>query len=282
MGLTFFGVENVFSVRQFPKHVLTADQEDTGREAFRVATGRRSKLDFWAPTTPNVPHQVEVDSTVAGGISVDYFALDRGHNLNGKAVTLEKSVNGTAWTTVKAVTIPATPGGQIGDANGCHTDEGAFLVTFTASTAERHLRLNVAAMGAGLTPRVVGLWAGIAWKPGNIFLPLSDEDDVLLAARGQTTKGWSGSTIHVRKRIGDLNFKLLTVAAFTDAAKHIRDNFGRGRLMWIVHDDANSQRAVLAQRPLGRAGFRFPEQRSYRVSAVRWEEYEPLVELPGS
>ena len=282
MGLTFFGVENVFSVRQFPTHVLTADQEDTGREAFRAADGRRSKLDFWAPTTANVAHQIAVDSTVAGGISVEYFALDRGHNLNGKTMTLEKSTDGAVWTTVKTVTIPATPGGQIADTNGCHTDEGAFIVSFAASTAERHLRLNVAAMGAGLTPRIVGLWSGTRWAPGNIFLPLTDEDDILIAQRAQTTKGWSGSSIHVRKRVGDLIFKLPSVADFTDAAKHIRDNFGRGRLMWIIHDDANSQRAVLAQRPLGRAGFQFPADFSYRTASVAWEEYEPLVELPGS
>lgn len=282
MGLPFFGVENVFSVRQFRAHLVTADQEDTGREAFRVADGRRSKLDFWAPTTPNVVHEVEVDSTVAGGISVEYFALDRGHNLDGKVVLLQRSTDGSIWTTIVTVTIPATPGGQIADTNGCHTNEGAFLKTFTASTAERYLRLRVNAMGAGLTPRVVGLWAGTRWAPGNIFLPLTDEDDILIAQRAQTSKGWSGSTIHVRKRVGELNFRLPSFAAFTDAAKHIRDNFGRGRLMWIIHDDADSQRAVLAQRPLGRAGFSFASEWAYRQSAVGWEEYEPLVELPGS
>lgn len=282
MGLPFFGVENVFSVRQFRAHVITADEEDAGREAFRVADGRRSKLDFWAPTTPNVLHNIQVDSTVTGGISVDYFALDRGHNLNGKVVTLQRSVNGTAWTTIKAITVRATPSGQIASVDGVHTDEGAVIVTFAASTAERYLRLLINPLGAGLIPRVVGLWAGLRWESGNIFLPLTDEDDVLIAQRAQTTKGWSGSTIHVRKRVGDLIFKLPSLAAFTDAATHIRDNFGRGRLMWIVHDDANSRRAVLTQRPLGRAGFRFPTNFSNRVAEVAWEEYEPLVELPGS
>jgi len=375
MGLPFFGVENVFSVRQFPKHVLTADQEDTGREAFRVADGRRSKLDFWAATTPNAEHSVQADGAAAAAILVRYFGLDRGHNLDGKNVKLEHTaatanpaitqfsanavaaaisdgadvrtltVNGldgiggaasdtlvltgavevvgtqtfsqilkcslsasdgartvtvrqgaggttratlgpditTTWEIVADLTVPASAGGQIDDANGCHTDEGAFLKRLGAdTTAEQFLRLRIPAMGAGLTPRVIGLWAGTQWVSGNIFLPLTDEDDVLIAQRAQTTKGWSGSTIHIRKRVGDLIFKLPSLAAFTDAAKHIRDNFGRGRLMWIIHDDANSQRAVLVQRPLGRAGFQFPTDFSNRTAQVAWEEYEPLVELPGS
>lgn len=284
MGLPMFGVENVFSVRQFPKHVLTADQEDTGREAFRVADGRRSKLDFWAATTANAVHEVEIDSTVVGGLTADYFALDRGHNLNGKIVRLQRSTDGIAWSDITGATptIPSTPGGQIADANGCHTDEGAFITTFSVSTANQYLRLRVDAMGAGLTPRVVGLWAGLRWDSGNIFRPLTDEDDVLIAERAQSSKGWVASTISVRKRVGDLIFKLPSLAAFTDAAKHIRDNFGRARLMWIIHDDANSQRAVLVHRPLGRAGFQFPTDFSNRTATVAWEEYEPLVELPGS
>lgn len=284
MGLPVFGVENFFNVRQFPKHLITADQEDTGREAFRVADGRRSKLDFWAATTANVVHEVEVDSTVVSGLQADYFALDRGHNLAGKIVRLQRSTDGIAWVDITGATptIPATPGGQVADANGCHTDEGAFITTFGVSTLNQYLRLRVDAMGAGLTPRVVGLWAGLRWDSGNIFLPLTDEDDLLISQRTQSSKGWSASTVHVRKRVGDLIFKLPDAAAFTAAAKNIRDNFGRGRLMWIVHDSANSQRAVLAQRPLGRAGFSFPTDFSNRTAQVAWEEYEPLVELPGT
>lgn len=279
MGNPFFGVDNVFSFRQYIGFLLTANEEDTGREAFRAVSGRRSKLDFWAPTTANAAAQIEVDGLVASAISVDYWAFDRGHNLGGEIVDLERSTDGIAWTNVDTVTIPSTAGGQIDDANGCLTDEGAWIRRLAAaSTADRHLRINVRAMGVGLTPRVVGLWAGTHYAPGPVYLPLQDEDDILLAERTQSPKGWAGSTIHVRKRIGDLNFKLLSIAAYTTAATHIRDNYGRGRLMWIIHDDANSRRAVLAQRPIGRAGFQFPPDFGFRTAVVPWEEYEPFVD----
>ena len=44
-------VENLFSTIQFPSHVVTANAEATGFEVAKLANGRRSDTDYWAPTT---------------------------------------------------------------------------------------------------------------------------------------------------------------------------------------------------------------------------------------
>lgn len=62
MGTPLLLVENLFSRTQFPLHTVSANEEATNHEAFRVADGRRSPLDYWTPTTANNQAYVYVTS----------------------------------------------------------------------------------------------------------------------------------------------------------------------------------------------------------------------------
>jgi len=247
-----FLVENFYSLTQFIAHVVDAEEEASGRQAFRVANGRRSGSDFWTPTTGNSDTWLRVDNVVSRQAAT--IALDRGHNLPGKTVLLQRSTDNFAadTTTVFTATIPSATSPDdtaLSDANGVLTPEGAWVKSFTA-VSSRYWRLLINAMGAGLKPIVVGLWLGDSWLPGKLTLPMTDEDDVLVLQEtvlGST--GWVGGTLPVRRRQGELVFKLSSIAAYANAAKHIRDNFGLRRPMWIVHDTSRGERAVLAVRP---------------------------------
>ncbi len=169
-----FLIENYFSSSQFSTHVVSAIQEAAGKQAFRVGDGRRIQLDHWSSTSLNVEAWIKVDCVSTK--SATGIALDRGHNLAGKSVVLERSANDSGWTNVFTATIPATAAtdGDIDDANGITTDEGAWLKRF-ASVSDRYWRLRIPAMGADLKPEVVGLWVGNTWEPGALTLPHQDE-----------------------------------------------------------------------------------------------------------
>ena len=159
------------------------------------------------------------------------FALDRGHNLGGESIFFESSDSpSSGYSTLSNPTIPTTPatGGDLDATNGITTTEGAWVKRIAAPTARRYLRLRIPAMGAGLRPRVVGLWFGIFWEPGQLWNPLTDEDVELHADRVETRKAWAASTMQIQRRVGELVFRLPTFTDYTAAATHIRDQFLAG------------------------------------------------------
>lgn len=281
MGLPAFLVDNLWSVRQYLNNALTANEEAIGAEVFRIADGRRSRRDNWTPLTTNAVATITADAVTT--IQPTGLFLDRDHNMAGEVVELRRSTDDFSGSDVLvfSATIPAAAavGGDIDDANGITTDEGAWIKRFAATTATRYWRLRFPAMGTDLKPRIVGSILGEFWEPGRVYRPVTDEDDELRTKEISTSWGWSARTIQIRQRVGTLNFRLESAAAYDDAAIHIRDNFGQGRLMVIIHDDERGERAVLAQRTLGRAGFQFPPNWGNRAAIVPWSEYEPRYEV---
>ena len=280
MGLPAFLVDNLWSVRQYLNNALAANEEAVGSQVFRIADGRRSRTDNWTPLTLN-----NLADITADGITTQTFDglwLDRDHNMAGEVVELRRSTDDFAASDILvfSATIPATAAvdGDLDATNGITTDEGAWIKRFTAPAATRYWRLQFPAV-VGLKPRIIGSMLGKFWEPGNIFRPVADEDDALRTKETATSWGWSGRTIQIRQRLGELNFRLPTEAAFVDAAIHIRDNFGQGRLMAIVHDDEKTERTVLAQRIVGRHGFQFPPNWGHRAAVIPWFEYEPRYEV---
>lgn len=276
MGNAMLAVENYFDTDAFPDHAVSADEEASGQEAWRVATARRHAVDHWTPTTANAEHWIKVNAGAA--IAADYLALDRGHNLSGHEVTLQWSDNDSTWTDIFTnVTIPSTTAGN-GDLDTSpfvRTDEGAWLVRFT-QVSHQYYRLVIPAMGAGLVPVIVGLWLGTRWEPATIPPPVIDEDDELVALEVESDVGWIGRTLPVRRRRGQLVLELESLAEYdSTVAGHIRDQYGRGRPMWIVYDDDRPERAVLGLRPRERMGFRYERGWPYRRATVNWVEHGP-------
>lgn len=277
MGRPIFLVENAFNLLQFPLHALAANEEASGHEAFRIANGRRSSLDYWTPTTLNVSANVKVTCDVSR--TCDTFILDRGHNLGGKEVILERSDNDfSSSTTVFDITLPsASAPGDIDDANGVVNEEGAWLKRFSPAGA-LGWRIRVPAMGASLKPQIVGAWLGQAYSPADIFRPLSVDGGTLYTQESASAMAWMGRGPRNFRREGDITLQFPDLTEYATARYHLHQRFHKeGRPMWIVFDDTKADVSLLALGPAGaRWGFtREPQWFAERVS-MPYLEHEPL------
>ena len=272
-GKPLIAVENLFSVTQFPNVVVLANEAASGNEAFRVATGRRSALNFWTSTTTNQPAWVK-----AAGDQVraaDFLALDRGHNLAGFAIELHVSNDDfTTYETALAVTLPAaTAPGAVDDALGVRTEEGAWLKRF-ALRAGKQWRLYVPAMGTGLKPQVVGLYLGCSLALEYFDRPFQDDQDELVGATVESDAGWLGRSRSIQRRAHELEVKLPSFAAYDQVRYHLQGHFGKGRPMWLLHDLDQADRAVLVVRAPGTLGFGFTPGWGWRRGKLGYVEHE--------
>ncbi|HEX7050171.1 MAG TPA: hypothetical protein VF188_08230 [Longimicrobiales bacterium] len=268
--------ENLFSAAAYPGHVVMASEEPEGTEAFRVGTGRRHALtNRWTPDTANAEHWVQV--TCDQVRAADMLAIDRGHNLAGQTVELRISDDGftTSETTV-SFTVPSAAGGAQSLDDGVLTEEGAYLRRFPLAAATQW-RLVIPAMGVGLRPQIVGLYLGLSLALPPLRMPWAEEETDLAFQEVRTAAGWIGAGEIARARVGELRVRLEDYLAYDQARLHLEGHFGRRRPMWIVYDDRQAERAALAVRPQGRAGFRFDSGWAYRQQDLVWQEHEPRV-----
>lgn len=273
-------VDNFYSVRQYPGNIITGDEEPAGFEAFRVADGRRSAFDCWTAITPNATHALIIQGDTSR--RPDTMVIDRGHNLAGvSGLKYQTSTNGSIWTDVWTVTIPAIGAGgtDCTAANGCTTEEGAWVKNFSAGLGASTVwhRLFIPAMGTGILPVVVGLWLGNMWDPGPLYMPWSEDQDDLLTDEVSSPYGWKGRGPVTARRAGTLNVRFLQLGDYASTARpHLR-KFRRGSPMWVCYDQAQADRTLLALSPAGshlspafETGW-FPRQ-----VPIAYEEHEPL------
>lgn len=275
MGARFL-VQNYYNDRQFSTHVLSANEQSGN--AWKVGAARRSPGHFWTPDTANLAAWVKTDAVSAK--PADTLIVDRVHNLGGVVdVKLQKSNDNFVVNTVDVLTftIPTVASGDnTALSAGVRTPEGAYLRSLT-STSERYWRLLVPAMGAGLKPKIGGLWVGPSWAPPAINRPHGEDDHAPLAEASETPWGWEGRTLTIPRRSGEVTIELIDEASYLVADSHIRDQYVR-RPMWMVFDEAKAERACLARWPLGtRAGFGLPADYPYRAIQLPYEEYEPVI-----
>lgn len=273
-------VENIFSELQFPLHTLVADEQAAGFEVFHLANGRRAQNDRYQSVTTNQARAIT--ATCDRLRYLNGLALDRGHNLGGAAVSVLGSNDGfTTSQTVWTGTIPTvcSPPGQLDSPNGCTTEEGAFVVRFPGA-AYLAWRLSIPALGAGLVAQVVGAWLGLWYAPGFFMVPWGEDQIETIATQMQSPLGWTGSTVPVPRRAGSITIKLRSFADYDLARYHITGHFlSQRRPAWIVYDDNQAERAVLAVRQAGIQGFEIETGWSFRQGKVAWFEHEPR--LPG-
>lgn len=278
MGVPVLLAQNYADTLAFPAHILDANEEAATHQVFRLADGRRSALDFWSPSTANNPAWARLD--LGSSKSVDMLAIDRGHNLGGVAnVKLQKSTDNFAVNVVDVLTftIPAAASGDdTALSAGARTPEGSYLHSFTAQSS-RYWRLLIPAMGAGIVPKVVGWTVGPRYEAPSFTSPVLTEMAALATDETVTPLGWRGRTTPVRVRQGAIRIELLQRADYLTAAAHLREHFDLGRPMWIVHDDAKAERAVLAVRVLEEQGFQLTTEWPAESGTVIWVEHEPLV-----
>jgi hypothetical protein len=272
-------VENILSGMQFPLHVLSATEQGAGFEVYHLANARRSLVDRWQGVTPNLLQNIRVACDRLR--YVNGLALDRGHNLAGKTCTLLGSNDGwvtafTLWTgTIPSVAVPAS---LLDNAPGAVTEEGAFVARFPGQAFMAY-EFQVAAVAA-FVPQIVGLWVGLWYQPEFFMPPWGEDQAEIIATETQSPYGWTGSTLPVSRRTGELVMRLRDWASYDLARYHLAGHFlACRRAAWIVLDDGQAERAVLALRQPGTQGFQFESGWGFRQARVAWREHEPR--LPG-
>lgn len=272
--------DNLFSVAQYPLHVVSADEEPAGHEAFRAADGRRSAQDYAGATTANDPWWIKAVCNRLRGANM--VAIDRGSNLFGKQVQLQCSDDdfATSIQTILDVVLPAIPAtGSVDDALGVRTEEGAWLARFPNRSAMAW-RLNVPAMGVGLRPQVVGLWVGLSYSPAHLFRPSSPDADFMLVEESTLPSGWVGRSKVANRRQGTIQLRMQDWFEYELSRYHLHAVFGRARPTWIIHDEDQADRAVLADRA-GNSELGLVREKgsnwSYPQGSIGWLEREPLA-----
>lgn len=273
MGSCYVAVTNLASRRQFPNHVLSATEEPAGYEPFRAADGRRSPYDYATASTDDQAwsHVVTCDQPR----SSSFFALDRVHNLTGFQVVGEISDDGfTTVETVFDVVISSAVGGILDSALGVRTREGAWLIRYAARTAHEW-RVRIPAMGAENVPIVGGLWWSQAYRVPRLVMPRQDETE-WTGEEFPNRLGALGADKGGLRRSGTLRFRLDSGIAYSEFDYHFNTHFARRRPMWLIEDDDEPERAVLAIRrppPMGIA--RRTRDYFFPSGEIPWVEHEP-------
>lgn len=173
-------LDNLFdTIVQYPLATLSTTSEASGREAVRVADYRRER-SWWQPAAAAANHNVTVDLGAGATANVDFLWLDRRHNLDGLAILVQYSDNGSAWTTHQSLTVPALDGsgnyvvGGDPTSGFCVTEEGACYALFAAAAAaHRYWRFVVV---PNVTPQVPGIMLGSRSQLAG-YSSISDDDE---------------------------------------------------------------------------------------------------------
>ena len=280
MGRPRFLSENFFNTVQFSGHTVSGNQETAGNEAFRVGTSRRSSLNFWTPTSTNATAYVQA---ACDRVRVaDMLVLDRGHNLAGKTVSLILSNQSSfaASTTLWSFTVPTRSqyGSRLNGPPGAYTEEGAWLYRWVTAAA-KYWRFQVSAMGSGLKPKIVGLNLGLSYRPTRApTLPWDDESRQLDFQQVQSDTLWVGSNRKSQRRVfGPWAMRMRDDNEYTKVRRHIHELYWRGEFMWVVPDEDQAERALLAFAEPGVYSAGFDGEYPQRTLVLSGSEHQPKV-----
>lgn len=278
MGRLVLLSENFFNSRLFSDHVVSANAETSGHEAWYVGSARRQRdLNHWTPTTTNAQAwlQVACDRPRAA----DMIAIDRGHNLGGETVRVQASSNGSSWTTAAVVTLPSQvyPYARLNQAPGVRTEEGAWLYRFTLHSG-KYWRVVFDAMGAGLKPEVVGLYLGLSFRPAfPVVKPFTHGKRELDYEITKSPYAWAGAGTISQRRRAPIHLKLQDRDEYAQARYHIEELALRARPTWVVMDDDEAEKAFLARAEPQTAGFEISGDWSEFQGEFEMPEHEPAV-----
>lgn len=269
-------VHNLYNERQDRTRSVTADETANGYDAWHVGDGRRKLGDSWKPTTANAVHWVRVDAGAA--VACDTLAIDRGHNLAGRTVSLQTSADlaFSSPTTVFTVTFPSSAAGNtsIDAANGAYTEEGAWIKRFTEASA-RYWRVHVAA-ASSYVPEIVGLWLGKAWAPP-FALQKPAEDGVYQIGPSdisESARGWWSGGAPWRRAEGRDELRLSEAEEAN--ARTLYLEITKRRPFWRVFDTAKAERSILVALPPQSARSAFESSWHPHTLSFNWREWDPI------
>lgn len=278
MAKPIFCSENFFNTVQFTGHTVSASEEPTGNEAFRVGTARRSSRNYATATTANTAWWVKARCDRVR--LADFLALDRGHNLDGKQVILQGSNdNFVTKENIVTATLPSSvyAPSDLRILPGTKTEEGAWLFRFD-TRAYRDWRLYVPAMGAGLRPRIVGLYVGLSWEPTFLqALPFSFGGRQLSYTEVESDTAWVGASRAAQRFETTIALQLESWQEYDLARLHVETQIWRHRPTWYVADQARAERAWLARAPRGTYRFEQAKGWGFMQTSFPLVEHEPAL-----
>lgn len=261
-------VENLMNVRQFGAHVVTANEEPAGSEAFRFATLRRT--DHWSPSTTNADAWIKV---VFDRQRMWNFVALWDHNLLGEAFRIQASDDDfTTTQTAFDATLPTTPGaGSVDDALGVVTLDKMWLKRFPAR-ASAAARLYVPLMGAGQRPAINGI-VGLAYS---FTRELGDfpESDEKMAEESMTEAGYKGEGPAAFPQTGVLPIRMPSLFEWETGRYHLHERYRRSPAV-LIFDEARAEQAIMVRRPSGRQAPRSDRDYFYGQLGLAYAEHEP-------
>lgn len=267
-----FLVDDLFDVIQYPSHTVAAEEEPAGYEAHRFSAGRRDQHS--QASTANSDWWIK--SSFGTVRAFDCVAL-WDHNLAGKTVRIECSDDDfTTTQTIFNAALPTSTGaGDIDDTFGVLCRNGMWLKRFSVRYANA-VRIYSVAMGAGLKPSINGK-LGLSLALNQYDKPFEASTTELVVREETNESGWTGRGPRRLRRHGSILIKTRTDYEYDQFAWHLEEKFAGGSTMVIVHDDAQADRAVMAQRDGGQFGFKgvsdWPD--TFRVGEFSWAECDP-------
>lgn len=276
MSTPRFLVENFFDPTQFSGHVVSANEEESGHEAFRVGTNRRSRRNYWTPTTTNSVAWIKVDATESK--TADMIAIDRRNNLAGETVALQTSSNDSDWSDVFSITFPSSfsEPNDLTASPGVLMEDDAWAFYF-GDTSARYWRVHVSAMGADLKPEIGGIYLGGSWQPDlHLARPFDWGRPRIEFQTSRSETAWVSASQVSRRLETEMSFKLKSHAEYDDFARyHIEQLFLSKTPMWVFPDTDRGERGWLAVPKTGVGGFQERDGWGFPQATIPAVEHEP-------
>jgi len=263
---------NILSRFVFPGHVIVADEEGAGHEAFRIGTGRRHPFtNYYESLTANA--QRLITATLDRERTADLFVLDRGHNL--PRIILERSYDNfvNSPITVFDVTLPSSGTGSLDDAFGVVSEELAWYIRFPKISAP-YWRLKIPAIGSGIRPKIVGAHLSHSFE-FDPWKPTGPDQTELGGDIGESDAGWQALGSPWNRRTDSLRLQLPDLFSYEQARVAFR-HWMKRRPVWYVPDEDDARNACCIIRPPSVGGFRRGPQWYAHAAEIPYVEHEAL------
>jgi hypothetical protein len=269
-------VDNVFdAINLYPGAVVDATSEAEGHEAFRVGDYRRDRT-WWQAVNDGggVDHRVRVH--LPFDVSVDSVFFDRGHNLAGKTVYLEGSLDGGSWPLSIALNVPSAVGGSTTVPNMCRTEEGAAWSLFdpTASRLWWSLRVPHA---TGFVPVITGIILGLRTQLVNFGKTFDEDAGGRTQPSQQSTAGYRASDRTYSWRTVTLDLDLIGATEYDGTMRTLRARLFDLNQPWVCVMDSGTHPERAWMYTLDGTTWGMPKSHVYRAGRIVGREHMPRL-----
>jgi hypothetical protein len=265
-------VDNVFDpITLYPGAIVDATSEAAGHEAFRVGDYRRDRTSWQAANDgAGVDHRIRVHLPL--DVSIDSIFLDRGHNLAGKTVFLEGSLDGASWPLSITLNVPSVVGGTTTAPAMCQTEEGAAW-TLTGTTALRpwwSLRIPHA---TSFVPIVTGIILGTRAQLLNFGKTFDEDAGGRTQPSTQSTAGYRTNDPTYAWRTVTLDLDLIGATEYDSTMRRLRATLFEKNQPWVCVMDAGTHPERAWMYTVDGTTWGMAKQRVYRSGRIVGREH---------